>query len=238
MDFSHIRPVRHNQSMSRFECKFCHKIFVNEDNFLNHECKQMKRDKELKTIDGQTALIYYQQWMKQMKKLPPPAASFLSSRYFRTFMDFVKFAKSVRLPNPEKFIWFAVQKKFTPIMWSSNDVYTLYLEFLDHKTPPMEQANTSITTLLNYADRHNIDVSNVFDHIEPYEIISFLQTRQLSPWLLLLSKKFKQFLINRTTSEQQMIIESVIRPEYWGAKFAEHKQDIVDIKKCIEALDI
>lgn len=231
-------PMRRETVQARFTCKYCHRTFVSEDKYLAHECKQMKRDAELKSPQGQAAWGYYQQWMRQMKKLPPPAQSFVTSKYFRTFMNFAKFVKDVDLPMPDKFIWFVTQKQFTPTMWMSDDVYTLYLEFLDRKVPPLEQAKISMNTLLNYADRRDFDVSEFFDRVEPYEVMHMVRVRKLSPWILLTSKKFKQFYIERTNDEQRMILESLIRPSYWAEKFKENPEALAQIRQIVEALGI
>lgn len=230
--------MRRETVQARFTCKYCHRTFVSEDKYLAHECKQMKRDAELKSPQGQAAWGYYQQWMRQMKKLPPPAQSFVTSKYFRTFMNFTKFVKDVDLPMPDKFIWFVTQKQFTPTMWMSDDVYTLYLEFLDRKVPPLEQAKMSMNTLLNYADRRDFDVAEFFDRVEPYEVMHMVRVRKLSPWILLTSKKFKQFYIERTNDEQRMILESLIRPSYWAEKFKENPEALAQIKQIVEALGI
>ena len=238
MDLNSIMPMRRETVQARFTCKYCHRTFVSEDKYLAHECKQMKRDKELKSPQGQTAWGYYQTWMRQMKKLPPPAQSFLTSKYFRTFMNFAKFVKDVDLPMPDKFIWYVTQKQFTPTMWMDDEVYTLYLEFLDRKVPPLEQTKMSVNTLLNYSERRNFDVADFFDHVEPYEVMHMVRVRKLSPWLLLTSKKFKQFFVNRVNDEQRLILESLIRPSYWADKFEENPEAVAQIKQVVAALGI
>ena len=153
-------------------------------------------------------------------------------------MNFTKFVKDVDLPMPDKFIWFVTQKQFTPTMWMSDDVYTLYLEFLDRKVPPLEQAKMSMNTLLNYADRRDFDVAEFFDRVEPYEVMHMVRVRKLSPWILLTSKKFKQFYIERTNDEQRMILESLIRPSYWAEKFKENPEALAQIRQIVDALGI
>lgn len=238
VDLNSIMPIRRETMQARFVCKYCHHTFVREDRYLQHECKQMKREAEFKSPTGQAAWHYYQTWMRNLKRLPPPGPSFMTSKYFRTFINFTKFVKDVDLPRPDKFIWYMVEKKFTPTMWMSDEVYAMYLEFLDRKTPAMEQVKLSIDTLLSAADKRGVDVSDVFTVIEPYEIMHWLRVRKLSPWLLLLSKKFRSFFVNDTTDEQKIILESLVRPSYWADKFENNPEDIANIKKCISALDI
>lgn len=225
--------------VTQYSCKYCGKAFVLETRYLSHRCKQMQREEEFQSPVGQAAWNYYSKWMRTMKRMPPPSSkSFLTSKYYRSFINFVKFAQKVDLPNPEKFIWLMVEHDFPPTLWTSDDAYVLYLEFLDYKVSPLEQAKLSIETILNYADKNNIDVANVFDIITANEIIHLLRIRRLSPWFLLNSKKFKQFYIEKTSTEQKIIIETIIQPEYWIEKFKKYPEDIKIIKHYVTEMNL
>lgn len=209
-----------------------------EMRFLQHQCKQMKREEEFKTPTGQTAWHYYTLWMRNMKRLPPPAGSFLTSKYFRTFINFVKFSKKVELPRVEKFIWLMVQKEYPPTIWMNDEVYAIFLEFLDRQIPGIDNATLSIQTLMAYCDKHEVQLHEVFTHIPIQEIIHLLHVRKLSPWLLLFSKTFKQAYVQRTSPEQKIVLENLIRPEYWPDKMAESPEQVTKIKMLVSEMGI
>lgn len=223
---------------SRFTCRYCKMTFVTERRYLAHCCKHMKKEEELKSPNGQAAWQYYQRWMREMKRLPPPAGAFLASKYFRTFINFTIFTKKVRLPCPEKFIWLMVQKKYQPTIWTHDEVYVIYLEYLDRKLGPLEQAKISIETLLDYADQHRLQVDNIFDEIPPNELIQLIRLGKLSPWLLFQSDKFKAFFAKRTSPEQKVVLESLIQPSYWFEKMKMFPEEIEKIKTYIGALHL
>lgn len=222
----------------KFVCRACHRSFVIESRYLQHRCTQMKREDELKSPQGQAAWNFYQVWFKHQKRLPPPATTFLTSKYFRTFANFVELVKRVDMPTPEKFIWLMVQKNYPPAMWMSNDAYATYVEFLDRKTTPMDQFKLSLQTLLDITDRYDVDISNVFDVIPPHEIIRLLNVRRLSPWLLLFSKQFQVIFRTKMTPDQKIMTESLIRPEYWSEKKQEYSEDVILIKKYVQELKL
>lgn len=222
---------------TKYVCKYCHRNFVREHAYMDHECKQMKRENEIKSPNGQAAWHYYQTWMKHKKRMPPPASAFMTSKYFRTFINFAQFVKKVQLPLPDKFIWLMVKRDYPPTMWLNDEVYSQYLDFVDAKMPPIEQAKTSISTILDYADSHDIDVSAVFERINPNELIHLVRLRKLSPWLLLVSKKFAKMYVN-LNEEQQTILETLIKPDVWAEKKEKHKQDIDMIKVYVGELGI
>ena len=131
-----------------------------------------------------------------------------------------------------------VERKMPPTLWTNDEIYTSYIEFLDHKVPPMEQVSMSIQTLLAYADKREIDIADVFEHLEPMDIIHMVRVRKLSPWLLLFSKKFKQMFKERLTPEQKIILETLIRPDFWAKRFEDHPNIIEKVKECVEELHL
>lgn len=234
-----MQQRRPTQPQAKYTCRYCHNVFVIESRYMAHKCKQMKREEEFQSPIGQTAWHYYTLWMREQKRMPPrDGASFMASKFFRTFITFVEFARKVNLPRPEKFIWFMVQKTFAPTMWTSNEVYTLYLEFLDRRVPPMEQAQMSIKSLFQFADKHEIDVSEVFTKMTLPDLTQMVLTRRLSPWLLLCSRKFKKFVVESATPEQQVILNNIIRPEYWAEKMEEHPDDLANIKVLVKEMGL
>lgn len=230
---------RFGQSIeARYTCKACHRVFVQESKFLAHQCKQMKREEELKSPEGQAAWHFYSLWLRTMKRMPPPAHSFLTSKFFRTFVNFVQFCKRVNLPKPDKFIWLMVQKNFPPTMWMNDDVYVMYIEFIDRKLTPTAQVKISMDTLIGIADKHGIEISEVFTKVKGPEIIQMLRTRQLSPWLLLTSRKFKKLYATEVTADHKIQIDQFIRPEYWGSKFDEYEEDVEKFKELTAEMGI
>ena len=221
-----------------YTCKYCNKSFDSETRYLSHHCKEMRKFEEFQSPIGQAALGYYQRWMRVMKRNPPAGNAFLASRYYRTFINFAQFVAKVNLPTPEKFIWLMNEKSYPPTMWTNDDAYTQYLEFLDRRSPPMDQVAVSLKTLLNVADEHDVDISEVFDHIKPGSLIHMVRTRQLSPWVLLHSKVFKQFFRDKLSEEQKIILQTLINPEYWGDQFDDKPEESKQIQTYVAELGI
>jgi hypothetical protein len=198
----------------------------------------MKRQEELHSSQGQAAWLLYQAWFKAMKKMPPRIDAFPVSKYFRTFMNIAAFVQHVNLPKPEKFVWLMVQKDFPPTMWLLDEAYALYIEYLEYNTPPIEQVQISIDTLFSVADKHNVDVDQVFTKIHPNDLIQMIRARRLSPWLLLMSKKFKEYFVKTVSQEQRIILETLIRPDTWADRFEKHGETVTKIKQCVQELNL
>ena len=221
-----------------FECKFCKNKFVHEERYLKHRCKHMERAEEIQTQTGQMAWLYYQKWMKAYRRMVPAIESFMVSKYYQCFIRFTKHAQKLNLPDIDTFILLMKKEDISPTIWTNDQVYSIYLEYLDRRAAPAHQAKITVNTLFKIADEKECDVSEVFEILEPNEVIDLLRERRLSPWLILFSGKFKQMLINETTTEQRIIMETIIRPKYWAEKFTKHASDVELMKKYIEELGL
>ena len=223
---------------NHFKCTYCGSTFVTEDRYLKHHCKQMKRAEEMKSPIGQGAWAFYQAWMKAYKRMVPHIDSFTKSKYYQSFIRFAEHVKKLNIPDPEAFIALMKDKDISPTIWTNDQVYAMYLEYLDRRASPTSQAQITIDTLFKIADAADCETSEVFDILTGNEIIVLLRERRLSPWILLFSKKFKNMLIHNVTDEQRIIMESIIRPRYWTAKFKKRPEDVATMRKYVEELDI
>lgn len=220
-----------------FECTYCHKTYTQEDKFLKHRCKTMERIEDQNTIIGQTAYKQYCLWMKLYKRNEPKLETFLQSKFYGTFMKFAEYTIQLKLPDVEMFIKLMIDKDFSPFLWMNDKVYVMYLEHLDRRSTPIKQASITCTTLINLADDYNLDVSEVFSIVTVSEVLQLLRERKLSPWILLTSNKFKQFLIS-STPEEQKLLEDLIRPVYWKVKFANNPTAVQTMKQIVAELGI
>lgn len=209
----------------QFECQFCHKRFTYENNYIKHKCKMMIRDQELRSPEGQAAWMYYKDWLRyQRKRAPDDSMTFLTSKYYNAFNRFSAHVKALRLPNVDMFIKLMIELQYPPTLWTCDEVYSLYVQRLDAVTTPKELVNISLKTLFDLSVDYDCDISEIFEHISGSYVAQLLRERKVTPWLLLRSKKFKQFLINLSKSfpEQYIILETLINPSVWATRFQQH----------------
>lgn len=227
-----------NVEAPQYECNYCNKHFYHESRFLKHKCKWMKREEEFQTPLGQAAWGFYQKWMRYNKRIVPGSTAFKRSKYYSAFVKFAKFKKDVGLPNVDKFMRFMRDKGIQPNLWTDDTVYSQYLEFLDHKDHPISQAKITIDTILSIVDVAGIKPEHVFDMLTPNELLQLIRQRRMSPWVLLHSPKFRDFMVNRTTNEEQILFQQIIRPKYWKKKFENFPNEVEKIKIYIKELGL
>lgn len=221
-----------------YECDYCGKKFVSEQRFLAHRCKTMERYEILQTSTGQTAWYLYREWMKAHRRNVKNVRSFVKSKYFNSFVRFAKHTKKVALPKPTLFIELMKEKDISPTIWTNDQVYAMYLEFLDRQCDPYKMVEITINTLFEISEAAECNVEDIFEVLTANEVIHFLRQRRLSPWFLLLSNKFMHFFSKQISSEERIIIESIVRPEYWSKKFQQHPQTVQTIKKYVKEMNL
>jgi hypothetical protein len=223
---------------AHFKCNHCGHSFVFEDRLLKHKCKQMIRKEEFQTPVGQAAWQHFQIWMKANHRLVPAAKSFLHSKFYNAFMRFAKFCKDVRIPDPETYIRYMIQLDAQPIMWTNNEIYANFIEYMDKNVPAVKNAKITIDTLFNTAEDMGCSIDEIFDKIDPNDLIQLLIQRKVSPWLLLLSSKFKAMYSQRMTRDQRILLETIIIPKIWAKKLKDNPNDVVKIERFVKALGL
>lgn len=223
----------------RFKCPFCDNRYVQEAAFMKHRCKQMVRADEFKTIEGQQAWLCYEGWMYQSRRFKPDVETFLVSSQYVHFMKFAKFCRRVQVADIPSYITIMIKERnVPPSMWTLPEAHALYLNKLDRLITPMQMVSLSVDTLFDLAVEYGIDVSDVFDVISPNELILLIQRRKLSPWVLLKSPKFANFYTNHTSTEEQIILKTVIKFDFWYEKFSKHKTEVEQIKEIVAELNL
>ena len=223
----------------KYQCDFCHARFKTETRFMKHHCKEMKRAEDFRSLEGQAAHLFYKSWMKYKHHttMTNPIA-FRDSRYFNVFLKFVDFVRRAQLPDTDAFIELMVKQRIEPNLWTDERAYGKYLEWVTRVMATEKLIEITVKTMFDIADVAHVDVGDVFDNITPNELIQLLHQRRISPWILLNSKKFTEFFRDKTTSEERVIMESIINPEYWMKRFKTHPDDLKLAKDCVTALEL
>lgn len=222
-----------------FKCEYCHIGFKTEKGFGKHKCKAMVRETDFHSINGQVAWEYYKLWMRlKHRTATSKSNTFKQSKYFYFFFRFVKFSKHVKMPDVDVFISLMVKDNIEPSLWENDAAYRKYLEFITRKLPAEDLVKITVKTIISIADAGDVEINEIFDVLEPNEVIQLIGQGRLSPWLLLKSRKFNEFFIKKTSNEERIIMETIINPEYWRKRFEQHPKDVKLVKKYIKELEM
>jgi hypothetical protein len=217
-------------------CEYCGVKLVRK----THYCAKMQKLDFIETTTGKIAFRYYKEWSRANGYTQAPThETFLNSRYFSSFIKFIQFSNAMWLPDPVSYMKYVMQLKLLPTSWSSDDVYVNYIQNLDKNYPPSQQAQDTTRTLHELASMFGCTVTEVFDHLRPGDAIMLLKARKLTPWVMLLSKRFSDYVQHKLSREQRSIItDTVINPSLWKKKFMENPEDVKAMKQIVADLGL
>lgn len=219
-----------------FRCEYCGKTYVKEVHFLKHTCEEMQRSQIFDTPLGQTAFTIYQQWWRLRKRIPPGADKFKESTQFRSMVEFARFYRKTKL-NLDVYMSMVINHDLSPEHWMRDDVYVKYLEYIDKTMTADEQIKLCVDYIMKLTDALECDTSEVFQHLEAMEVMQLIRDRKLSPWILMHSDGFRQWLI-RQDADVQTRLTDLIRPMYWKFRFQKEPDGVATAKKIAKALGI
>lgn len=222
-----------------YECEHCGKKIIKQKTFEAHNCEAMKRFKLFKTKKGQGAYRDYEYWMKvKTGKATISPNSFMNSRFFNMFVNFQTWASEQGLPNKKMYIETMVELTASPILWQRKDFYEKFIQMFDERMTPMEKVEISIKMLESLAKMLECSVGEVIGLLLPSEISRLIYERRLSPWLLLLSDKFKHYLHMIEDQAQYLMIASTIDVQEWTPKFRKAPKTVKKIKAIIQEYEL
>lgn len=182
----------------KWTCEFCAHDFASERIFMKHYCKERLRLEELRGPIGTAAYAYYSDWMRLNKRSVPPIETFGSSSYYNAFVRFATQVHRIKMPNPSGFVKAMVENgNVQPSLWCRDNVYAMYLQGYDKIVSPTKQFLESVDLISEYANEQSIRRAQVFEVMGVDKILELVQKRKLSPWFLVSSSAFRDFMKSR-----------------------------------------
>lgn len=221
-----------------FECQFCGAQFLSQENLDDHRCREMERFDELETTAGMQAFRCYQIWFKARGFRPPQKRAFVSSPLYNSFFRYIKYKRKMGIPDDKIYIGIMAEENILPQNWYNDDIYRYAMKKFDSEFDPKTHARITLVTLDRLAKKFDCEISQVFDHLRPSDTIKLIQSRNLSPWVLLLSPRFKKYLHEETTKEERMMISSAMNIKHWKMMFELKKNKVPETKDYIKQLNL
>lgn len=220
-----------------YACKHCKKRFLKEKPFMAHECKEMRRSYEVQTMVGQQAYQLYKCWLEKQRRKPPPIEGFVTSTYYTAFYRFAQSCRDTGIADPELYVDLMVKRGISPALWSRPDCYQLYIEHIDKRSDPYDQAEQTIEQLQTIAAKLNVPVSSVFKTLQYGEVLLLLNQRRLSPWILFCSPTFKEWTSKLTEHDRTNLMKA-IGVGYWAMRLEKSPEVVKDMKQLTEAVGL
>lgn len=221
------------------ECEHCDAQFITEDKYVTHKekCRGHIRMGELKTTLGQTAFNYYLTWFRKRKYNPPSETTFIKSAYYTAFLKFAKFTRKMGVSDVDFYIELMSKDGTIPAHWYDPYIYDYFINCFDTQCSPINHVKITFSMLDKLATTFDCKLSEVFKNLRAGDMTNLIQSRNLSPWVLLLSGKFKEYLTSITPDERKLV-ESTIKVNHWKDIIRSNEKYIPKIKNYIKEADL
>lgn len=224
--------------MALYVCEFCQKVYKREVSFLAHECEEMRRVAYSRTATGQSAFHLYNAWMVRKGNGRRDIGTFMQSSKFNAFIKFASMVIKLKgLADADIFMDVMIRGNFDPSSWTNEKVFAVYIEHLNTKLSPIDKFQIAVNTLQNIADTYNCELSDVFNYIPVPLLLTMLFQHKLTPWLLLCSGKFMDY-VHGCNDEERRLIDNAISSSIWSVAFKDNAKDVSIIKHVIAELSI
>lgn len=222
----------------KWQCPYCDKKYKLQKWVDQHTCKEKERSEEIKTFHGQRAFEYYRMWNSANHRKTHALEHFITSSYYTSFINLSKFVKRVAMPAPETYIKLMVERNMQPNMWVNDHSYKYYMEYIDRRMSPKDQAAISIKTIERVCAMMEVETDKFFDEVDAGAFIQFVIQRRLSPWIMYNSPKCRAFMQNEMSDTQRAIVTNICPPHDWKRTFNKRPKDVKYMKDVISVLEI
>ena len=207
-------------------CKYCNKTFRRAASLAVHVCEQKKRFQEENEVGVQIGLRAYLRFYEvaQGSAKLKTFADFAGSPYYRAFVKFGRHCVAIRAINVPRFIdWILKQNKKLDY-WSSDAVYTEFLEQHLRDEAVSDALTRAIEESIAWAEETGGSANDLLRYGSINRICYLISTGRISPWVLYNSDSGMQFL-NNLTQEQVTMLWSIIDTDFWTGKFHKYRAD-------------
>lgn len=218
-------------------CHYCKRKMSNEAVFMRHFCEPKRRTQELMSPTGQAAFGYYNEWMRLCKRSQQNSATFLESKFFKTFIKFAQMVIDANIGKPEKYMELMIAGDVDPTLWCRADAYAIYLKWDDKSSDPIIEVQDSINYLFDICEKEGVltsegapDITKILSHLGAQRIIILVRQKRLTPWLLFCAPSFSPILKSLDSGERAAL-DGIINAEYWSKKFSANKSIVASVKE-------
>lgn len=220
-----------------FTCEFCYKRLQSKRALDKHFCEAQKRRRLLGSKMGRTAFYYYSSWRKKKGFSVVDEETFLNSKFFKSFINFLDFSNEKGIPDRDGYIDLMVERDIAPMHWCNNYYYEYYMEVFDDVYDPIRQYEMTLDFLGKVREATGCDFNEILFQIHPIDLMKLIAKRKVSPWFLLFTKTFKDYC-REMDKEQKILMSTIIPIMTWQERISRKKEEVEKIKEMIEKLKV
>ncbi len=205
------------------KCTFCNKTVKD---IVSHSCRLKDRYLNRDTLNARIAFNSYKIfWSISYNRKLPDNDSFDKSPLYNDFVKFADFTIKTNIYKPDEYVKYLVKNQIKLVEWTKEQLYLKYVRTVVRTESYDRAIERSIIFMDKIAQTNNIKINDFFNHVSPSDIIIWLETGRVSPWVLFNCESGRN-LINSFDTEQINIMENIVDYRYWKLKFKKNPDDV------------
>lgn len=208
-------------------CDYCKKEFAKAATLEKHLCESKRRHLE---IDDRGVQLGFQAFLRFFEiaaksSRPKQYADFITSPYYRAFVNFGRYVIGVKAIAPEAFVDWLLKNNKKIDYWCKD---SLYSEFLDQhlKVEPVADALArAIEYGIDWGETHSMQAHDIMRYGSANRIVFAITTGRISAWALYNSESGQEFL-NKMSAEHVSMVWPFVDTDFWQKKFQDNPDDL------------
>lgn len=158
-------------------------------------------------------------------KKVPDWDDFDSCSFYTSFTAYGRYVATSNLVAPEKYTDWLLTNSVRIEKWPKDSTYAKFIAEFVRKEPVDGAVARSIETMLQWGEKHLVDIENYFKISSMSEFYNHIRSGRVSPWVLYGTTQGKQALLNLDEDLLQKLFP-IIEPEYWNRKISQSPEDV------------
>jgi hypothetical protein len=217
-----------SKNSASYTCKHCGFVTNSEKRYVNHNCKQKIR---FELRDTNIGILAFDMW-KILGHLNDKIENFEKCRSYNSFMTFANLCIERGYFNPLEYTQWLIRNKVAQKKWDDRKIYEQFLK----QYLITENSRDAVARSLVFIESKKY-LGSFFKDCPVGNILTYIETGQVSPWLILLYPKNYEFLL-RLKDEKLEYFKKLVNIDVWTVKVNRLKKTSTALKHDLEGMTI
>jgi hypothetical protein len=169
--------------------------------------------------------------MKLKGRSVPAIDTFTTSRMYNSFLKFTMYSQKLNITS-SVFIKLMVDLDIESVIWCRDNTYSIYLEHYDKFHDPGEQVVNTLEFLKVLAEKENVVINQIFNHLGFMRFLEYVRLRKISPWVIFNSTSCTNFFKN-LDQEDLGVLSGILNFKVWADRLGKNKDDCLLLQELI-----
>lgn len=162
---------------------------------------------------------------------------FARSPYFKIFVDLVGYCERAGVTSAREYLRWLTDKRVASKLWMLDATLKAHRAELHKREDAVSATVRCVDRIVIWCGQRATDPSAFFDVIGPGELVQWIKTGKMTPWVLLISEQGESALAE-LSDEQMHALSASLDVGYWIGVFQEKPEVVEEAKQVLDAVGL